>query len=61
LRLTLVTHLSNFFEFRPFLTPLGINIISSTYLIKINASLKISKFFRYGVLSQKKYESIQVY
>jgi len=35
LRLTFVTHLSNFFVLRPFFTPLGINIDNATYLIKI--------------------------
>ena len=35
LRLTLVTHLSNFFVFRPFFTPLGITIDITTYVIKI--------------------------
>jgi len=38
LRLTLVTHLSNLLEFRPFFTPLGINILFTTYLIKIQNS-----------------------
>jgi len=35
LRLTLVTHLSNFFVSSPFFTPLGINYISLTSFIKI--------------------------
>jgi len=34
-RFTFVTHLSNFFAFRPFLMPLGMNIETATYLIKI--------------------------
>ena len=34
-RFTLVTHLSNFFEFRPFFTPLGMICVYSTSPIKI--------------------------
>jgi|GEM_PF-1961179 len=39
LRLTLVTHLSNFFVSSPFFTPLGINYISLTSFIKITTIL----------------------
>ena len=35
LRLTLVTHLSNFLVFRPFFTPLGITNVITTYVIKL--------------------------
>lgn len=48
LRLTLVTHLSNFFVFRPFFTPLGINIDITKYLIKIQNPYELHVRWKYA-------------
>jgi hypothetical protein len=48
LRLTLVTHMSNFFVFRPFFTPLGINIDITKYLIKIQNPYELHVRWEYA-------------
>jgi len=53
LRLTVVTHLSNFFVFRPVLTPLATNNGTATYLIKIQNPYEIHIRWKYSNYSDR--------